>query len=75
MPRSRRIAAGLLLAATAVREALGVSKAGTHIARINVLQPLGVSLTQPAAKDPRGICICQDADYLERYRGKYPQPA
>ncbi len=28
-------------------------------------------LTQPAAKDQRGICICQDADYREIYQRKY----
>jgi len=65
--------AGLLLAATAVREALGVSQPGTLITRIDVLRGLGLSLTQPAAKDPRGICICQDADYQELYRRKYQQ--
>ena len=63
--------AGVLCAAAVVREALGVSQPGTQITRIDVLRPLGLCLTQPAAKDPRNICICQDADYQEAYRRKY----
>jgi len=35
------------------------------------MRPLGSYLTQPAAKDPRGICICQDADYRDVYQRKY----
>jgi hypothetical protein len=62
---------GVLLAAAAVKEALGLNKAVTSITRINVMAPIGELLTQPAAKDPRGICICQDADYVNVYREKY----
>jgi hypothetical protein len=62
---------GLLLAAATVRKALGLNGPGTQITRINVMRPLGSDLTQPAAKDPRGICICQDDDYTEVYKSKY----
>jgi hypothetical protein len=63
--------AGLLLVATAVRHALGLNRSGTHVTRIDVMRPLGSHLTQPAAKDRRGICICQDADYRDVYKSKY----
>ena len=63
--------AGLLLAATGVRQSLGLNHQGTHVIRIDVMSPLTAYLTQPAAKDPRGICICQDTDYRSAYEGKY----
>lgn len=62
---------GVLLAAAAIKETLGLNKRVTSITRINVMAPIGKFLTQPAAKDPRGICICQDADYVNVYREKY----
>ena len=62
---------GLLLAAAAVRQAMGLNGPGTQVTRINVMRLLGSDLTQPAAKDPRGICICQDADYRNAYKSKY----
>lgn len=62
---------GLLLAGAVVRHALGVSRGSTLVTRIDVMRPLGSSLTQAAAKDPRGICICQDRDYQDVYRHKY----
>jgi|SRR5579859_5055469 len=62
---------GLLLAASAVRQYLGLDNSGTRVTRIDVMRPLGSDLTQVAAKDPRGICICQDADYQEVYKSKY----
>ncbi len=65
--------AGVLLAAAAVRHVLGLGCAGTHVTRIDVMRPLGSHLTQPAAKDPRGICICQDGDYREVYQQKYAE--
>lgn len=66
--------AGLLLAAGAVREALGLNRPGTEVTRIDVMRPLGSYLSQRAAKDQRGICICQDADYREVYKRKYAVP-
>jgi hypothetical protein len=62
---------GLLLAAAAVRQAMGLNGPGTQVTRINVTRPLGSDLTQAAAKDPRGACICQDADYRDVYKSKY----
>jgi hypothetical protein len=35
------------------------------------MRPLGSYLTQSAAKDSRGICICQDTDYRDAYKRKY----
>lgn len=62
--------AGLLLAATAVRHGLGLNPPGTQVTRIDVMRPLGAYLTQPAAKDQREICICQDNDYRDVYQRK-----
>lgn len=67
--------AGVLLAAVAVRNVLDGGCAGTQVTRIDVMHPLGSVLTQPAAKDARGICICQDDDYREVYRRKYAESA
>jgi Prokaryotic E2 family C/ThiF family len=63
--------AGLLLAAAAVRHAGGLNDSRTQVTRIDVMRPLGSHLTQIAAKDQRGICICQDADYRDVYQRKY----
>lgn len=63
--------AGLLLAATVVRQALGLNRTGTQVTRMDIMNPLGIFLTQTAGKDPRGICICQDADYRNVYKRKY----
>jgi hypothetical protein len=62
---------GLLLAASVVRQGLGLNRPGTQVTRIDVMHRLGSNLTQSAAKDPRSICICQDADYREAYKRKY----
>lgn len=62
--------AGVLLAAYAVADALG-SLTGSRITQIDVLKPLQSVHTRPAAKDPRGICICQDADYRAVYERKF----
>lgn len=63
--------AGVLLAAAAVRHALGLSRSGTQVTRIDLMRPIGSYLTQAAAKDQRGICICQDNDYRDVYQQKY----
>lgn len=63
--------AGILLAAAFVRRVLEGRPQKTEIARINLLKPISGSITQPARKDPRGICICQDQDYLTAYGSKY----
>ena len=44
----------------------------TLVSRVNVLGKTDAKfVTQPMAKDPRGICICQDPDYLAAYASKY----
>jgi hypothetical protein len=62
--------AGVLLAAAVVRHALG-NHAGSSITQLDVLKPLQRSHTRAAAKDPRGICICQDPDYRAAYAKKF----
>jgi hypothetical protein len=64
--------AGVLLAARTVGKAIGVN-GGTEITRVNVMRTISHPefVTQPATKDTRGICICQDSDYLEAYRSKW----
>lgn len=62
--------AGVLLAAQAI--GISVLRGRTPITRVNVMRSIHTKfLTQFAAKDPRGICICQDRDYVEVYRRKY----
>ena len=63
--------AGILLAASGIEHALHGHQRGTRIRRANVLRPVAGTTAQPAAKDPRGICICQDADYRNVYTRKY----
>lgn len=65
--------AGVLLAAVAVAQ-VGSDALGTRVTRLDPLRPLPAIPTQPAAKDPRGICICQDEDYRASYRRKYAVP-
>jgi len=67
-----RWVAGVLLAAAAVQDALAPSRHGTRVTRFNVLRPIAVHTSQLTAKDPRAICICQDEDYRQTYRQKYP---
>jgi Prokaryotic E2 family C/ThiF family len=63
--------AGVLLASTLARHVLNNDEELTRITRIDVLQPLGSHLTQPAkAGDPR--CICRDADYVSTFEVKWP---
>ncbi len=64
--------AGVLLAAAAVQNALGgVKGKGSFITRLDVMSSLPKLHSHPAAKDPRGICICQDKDYRDTYQKKY----
>lgn len=63
--------AGVLLASRVLvgRE----DRAGTRVARFDVMRPLpvGVDFRQAMAKDSRGICICQDASYEGAYAAKF----
>lgn len=66
--------AGVLLAGRLVAHAIQRVPTGAQVSRINVLEPLPQlmgSLTQPIAKDPRGLCICQDRVYADAYALKY----
>lgn len=69
------VLAGILLAGACVCDVVEPRRPGTEITRINVLAPLAKHLTQRAAKDARGICICQDADYRAQYDAKYGAPS
>lgn len=62
--------AGVLLAAAAVRDVLAV-QTGSHITQLDLLKPLPSVPTRIAAKDPRGICLCQDPDYRDVYERKF----
>jgi molybdopterin/thiamine biosynthesis adenylyltransferase len=67
--------AGVLLGAAAFRQSR-YPRAGTEITQIDLMKPFPPSPTRPAAKDPRGICLCQDDDYREAYGTKFPpEPA
>ena len=67
--------AGVLLAAAGVQNALGGPAVGSFITQYDVLKPQPKFYSHPVAKDPRGICICQDNDYREAYQKKYLQKA
>lgn len=62
--------AGVLLAAAFVLAQSGRIEPGpTGILRLNLMNPINPAFVfQVALKDPRGICICQDSDYVEAYR-------
>ncbi|MHB8812511.1 MAG: E2 ligase fold family C protein, partial [Steroidobacteraceae bacterium] len=62
--------AGVLLAAAAVRNIHGGAR-GSQITQLDVLKPMPAFPSRPAAKDPRGICICQDVDYRDAYMRKF----
>ncbi|MCY4421282.1 MAG: E2 ligase fold family C protein [Gammaproteobacteria bacterium] len=62
--------AGVLLAAAGVQNAL-YGPVGSFKTQYNVLKSYPNFQVMPVAKDPRGICICQDKDYREAYQKKY----
>lgn len=64
--------AGVLLAARLIRRSLGVTAETTEVMRLNLSQDLTPLLTQPAGKDPRGICLCQDATFANTYNTLWP---
>lgn len=63
--------AGVLLASAAIRHALGSLGEGSRITQLDVLKATPAMRTRPIAKDPRGICICQDPAYRETFLKKY----
>jgi hypothetical protein len=65
--------AGILLAARLTRRAAGVELAGTEITRLDIRTDPPARPTQLASKDPRGLCLCQDSDYVAAYSYRAPR--
>lgn len=67
------VLAGLLLAAALVLEAPEPYEESTvtTVTRIDLRRPLGEHLPQAVQKDPRHICICEDADYIAAFERKW----
>jgi hypothetical protein len=65
--------AGVLLAGRLVAKAIGRSPDSTQVTRVDVLRGPARYLSQPAQKDARGICICQDQIYRAVFNKKYTQ--
>jgi hypothetical protein len=61
--------AGVLLAAQLATA--NEQHSGTVITRIDLQRPIATHLTQPAAKDARGLCICQDITYQQVHQRKH----
>jgi hypothetical protein len=64
--------AGLLLAATMARVAVGAMEPVTTATRLNVLRAITSDLTQRVRRRGDGRCLCDDSDFLQRYVKKYP---
>lgn len=64
--------AGVLLAAAGVRIALNEC-AGSLVARYDVLKRQEHFHVNRVAKNGEGMCICEDEDYREVYRHKFPR--
>lgn len=64
--------AGIMLAAELVAHAGEMrGTAFPTTTKINLLRPLGSHLSLHIKKHRSGYCICQDADYINAYSGKY----
>jgi hypothetical protein len=64
--------AGVILAAELVVDALGArASPQPETTRIDLLEQLKSELSTPSGKDRRERCLCQDADFQDRYREKY----
>jgi molybdopterin/thiamine biosynthesis adenylyltransferase len=62
---------GILMAAEAVGEALGIQRIEETKSVINLLRPLGQQLNMSVAKHPSGRCLCQDADLIALFRRQH----
>jgi len=60
--------AGVLLAARLARRAMQLPTPGTEVMRLDLQRDPGPSPVQPAAKDPRELCLCQDETFVKAYR-------
>jgi hypothetical protein len=66
--------AGVLLASELVAHAAGLKTSPPPVTtRLNLLRPITNPQDMAEKKDPRGICICQDRDYIAQYQAKYHQ--
>lgn len=65
--------AGVLLAARFARRMTGVIPTSTLVTRVDVRRDVSEFPHQAAGKDPRGICICQDQDYINAYLELWPR--
>ena len=64
--------AGILLGAEVFLDAGGIRKRPMlTTTTIDLLKPLGSYLSFAHQKHPSGKCICQDNDFVHRYREKY----
>lgn len=63
--------AGVLLAARFTRHAAGLRSPITESLRVDVMRDVTPAAPTPMAPDPRGICLCQDDDYIDAYREKW----
>lgn len=63
--------AGVLLAAAAVRQATAGPPDVTRVTRLNVLRPVGMSLSQPSRRRGDRRCICEDRDFVDAYNAKW----
>lgn len=63
--------AGVLLAGALLADLAGIRSSETLITRIDLMRPVPDFITHLARPDARGICLCQDPDYLDTYARKY----
>lgn len=70
--------AGVLLAARSLQVASELTKGtpapGTEVTRVDVRRDPPDSPHQSQGKDPRGICLCQDTDYINAYQNLWLAP-
>lgn len=59
--------AGVLMAARVLQLASGQAQVGTEVTRVDVRRDPAEFPHQRQAKDPRGLCLCQDSDYIRAY--------
>lgn len=65
--------AGIMLASEIALYSMQVTSAPPPVTtKINVLKPIGPLLSESERKHISGRCICQDLDFIEAYRRKFP---
>jgi hypothetical protein len=66
--------AGIMLAARCFILAATSAHGRTVVSRVDVLKPVNPAfMNQLALKDSRGLCICQDSEFISAYAAKYGQ--